>query len=37
MDRGFYKVDALEERIYREWLLRRGEKGERESVPSEMD
>ncbi|MCG3141129.1 MAG: hypothetical protein HDKAJFGB_02319 [Anaerolineae bacterium] len=37
MDRNFYEVEVLEERIHREWLLRRGEKHEREFVPPEMD
>ena len=37
MDREFYRVDDLDDKIRREWLLRRGEKIEREFVPSEMD
>ncbi len=37
MDRDFYRVDAPEVRDRREWLFRRGEKGEREFVPPEMD
>ena len=37
MAREFYGVDALEERIRREWFLLRGEKSECEFVPPEMD
>jgi len=37
MDREFYRMDDLEDKIRRERLLRRGEKVEREFVSSEMD
>ncbi len=37
MDREFYRGDVLEEKVRREFVLRRGEKREREFVPSEMD
>ncbi len=37
MDREFYRMDALDEKVRREWWLRRGEKVEREFVSSEMD
>ncbi len=37
MDRDFFRVGVLEDKDRREWLLRRGEKGEREFVSSEVD